>query len=343
MTGWDVGGPAEALHRDMLVWDNIFPFGNNWLLSWMVPGANIGSFEPKYINLARYGRSGANIVGLTVSGDDSDSGITMRILAKELSFIRENPDTYILIETADDVLRAMRENKVGLILNFQGTDPLDRNLEMVEVYRRLGVRQMLIAYNRQNHAGCGCHEPVDPGLSSFGRALVGELNRCGIIVDCSHTGYRTTMDVMEISSDPVVFSHSNAKEINAHDRNITREQAEACARTGGVVGVVGFDGFLRDNVMSVSNIVEQIDYYCDIIGSDHVGLGLDWMFWEAFPEFLAATAGRYKPGQYDTEIRFSPPEVLPQITETLMARGYTEQDIRKIMGENWLRVARAVW
>ena len=176
-----------------------------------------------------------------------------------------------------------------------------------------------------------------------GRALVGELNRCGIIVDCSHTGYRTTMDVMEISSDPVVFSHSNAKEINAHDRNITREQAEACARTGGVVGVVGFDGFLRDNVMSVSNIVEQIDYYCDIIGSDHVGLGLDWMFWEAFPEFLAATAGRYKPGQDDTEIRFSPPEVLPQITEMLMARGYTEQDIRKIMGENWLRVARAVW
>ena len=138
----------------------------------------------------------------------------------------------------------------------------------------------------RNAAGNGCHEPNDDGLSQFGRAVVKEMNALGMVVDASHTGYRTTMDILEASTAPVIFSHSNPATLQAHPRNIADDQIAACAQSGGVIGVVGFDGFLPGRKAKVSALIEAIDYLVEVAGIDHVGLGLDWIYCEACSDRL---------------------------------------------------------
>ena len=130
-----------------------------------------------------------------------------------------------------------------------------------------------MAYNKKNLVGDGCHERTDAGLSLYGIDLVEEMNRVGMLVDCSHTGYRTSMEVMEISTRPVVFSHSNPRSLWEHDRNIRDEQALACAATGGLVGVVGVGIFMGENDASTDALLRQIDFYAELIGPEHIGSG----------------------------------------------------------------------
>ena len=134
---------------------------------------------------------------------------------------------------------------------------------------------MLFAYNLNNEAGGGCHD-TDVGLTSFGRAVIRAMNNIGILIDCSHTGYRTTMEAMEASSHPVVFSHSNARTLCDHERNIKDDQALACAAGGGVVGVNGIGIFLGEDDIRTPALIQHIQYYVDLLGIEHVGIGLDY-------------------------------------------------------------------
>ena len=122
---------------------------------------------------------------------------------------------------------------------------------MVQAYYDLGVRSMLLTYNGENQAGFGCHAANDTGLTSFGRGVVDEMNRVGMMVDVSHCGYRTSMDALECSASPVIFSHSSMRAVWDHERNIRDDQARACAATGGVIGINGVGIFLGDNDISV--------------------------------------------------------------------------------------------
>ncbi len=181
-----------------------------------------------------------------------------------------------MVQTADDVLRAKREGRLGVVFTFQGTLAFERNAELVELFYRLGIRQALMAYNQRNHVGDGCHERTDAGLSRLGVEVVREMNRVGMLVDCTHTGYRTTMDVFEVAEGPVVFSHSNARALADHERNIADEQARACARTGGVVGVNGISLFLG-GPPDAAGMFRHVDHWVQLLGAAHVGLGLDFV------------------------------------------------------------------
>ena len=153
-------------------------------------------------------------------------------------------------------------------------DALNGDVGMVDVYYRLGVRQMLFAYNRNNKAGGGCHDE-DIGLTPFGRDVIREMNRVGMLVDCSHSGHRTTMEAMEASTAPVIFSHSNARRLCDHERNIRDDQIKGCAATGGVIAVTGVGRFLGPRGPVVEHLVEHIDYMVELVGPAHVGLGMD--------------------------------------------------------------------
>src|SRR6202012_3356047 len=156
---------------------------------------------------------------------------------------------------------------------------------------------MLIAYNRNNALGGGCQD-VDRGLTRFGRAVVTEMARVGMTVCCSHTGYRTTMDVMRHASAPVIFSHSNPLGVWRHKRNIRDEAIRACAATGGVVGINGLGLFLGNNDTRSEIVADHIDYVANLAGVDPVGLGLDYVFDSAeLDEYLKANPAMFPPAE----------------------------------------------
>ena len=334
---WQVSSTAAVLHKDALVWDMLYPF------------MDLGPPELKYGPLARMAASGCNFVSLTLALDWDDCDSTLRRLGRERAYFLAHADRYRLAGSVEDILAARRDGKLAIGFHFQGTNPVEYDINMVEVYYRLGVRHMLMAYNSKNAVGDGWLEPGDGGLSRFGVRLIEEMNRVGMIVDASHTGYRTTMEMFEVSKDPVIFSHSNPRALCDHGRNIRDDQIKACAASGGVVGVAGVSLFMADREASTAALVRHIDYLVDLIGPGHVGLGLDHVAdQQALALEIDARVAWTPPlesfaFQPQEEVKYVQPEQLPELTEALLARGYGEADVRGILGENWLGVARQVW
>ncbi len=325
----DIVDIAATLHKVATVCDMV------------VPGTS--ALDDREAALPRYVASGVDFVSLTIGSDRWTLEQTVLVVAAERARYARHHE-YVLVENVADILRAKREGKLAIGFNFQGTNGLAGNLSMVSLFYKLGVRSMLLAYNQKNMVGDGCHERTDAGLSRFGVSLIKEMNRVGMLVDCSHTGYRTSMDAMEMSGSPVIFSHSNAKSLWAHDRNITDDLIKACARTGGVIGMNGMGIYIARDDASTAALVRHIDYIADVVGPEYIGLGLDFVFYEEnFYARVKANPNRYPPEEYPIPQQFFKPEQLPELTEILLRRGYKEKMIRGILGENFLRVAKHVW
>ena len=293
---------------------------------------------------------GVCFTSVTIASDEATIDGAIRWLGAARNQILAEPEKYLLVERAADIRRAKAEGKIALNFHFQGTNSLLGDLNLVEVYKRLGIGHMLLAYNSRNLVGDGCHEETDVGLSRFGKALVAEMNRLRMMVDVTHCGLRTSMEAMECSTAPVVFTHSNAKAIWGHQRNITDEQARACAATGGMIGVNGVGLFLSEARfdMSAEIIGRHIQHFADLLGPQHVGLGLDSVY--DLPHFLAGFASadknkKYPVGGYLTSKTpsFAGPDVIPKVADWLSARGWSDAQVLGVLGENWLRVLESVW
>jgi membrane dipeptidase len=290
-------------------------------------------------------------------GSTAPAEETLRNLGAWHRFIGSRKDL-LLVDKAADIERAKAAKQLGLVFHFQGADPIENDLDLVEAYRALGVRMVQLTYNVRNRVGDGCEEPADAGLSSFGVDLIKRLNENRIVVDCSHTGYRTTMEAIETSSRPVVFSHANAFALHASRRNIKDDQIRAAAQSGGLIGVNGFPGFLgTEHQPTIERFLDHLDYMVELAGIDHVALGIDY-YEGMHPVAQAAEAERFfkqqvaqrrwseanypaPPHHYPKEI--ATPKELPALTTWLRMRGYSPEDVRKLLGANWLRLFRAVW
>jgi membrane dipeptidase len=327
---WEISPRAAELRRSALVWDD--------------HGGFAYSTASALRDLARWRASGIDYLSINVGYDVTPWTLAVEALSQDRQWIREHPDEFIQVESVDDVRRAQREGKLAVSFDLEGMDALNGDVGMVDVYYRLGVRQMLFAYNRNNKAGGGCHDE-DIGLTPFGREVLREMNRVGMLVDGSHCGYRTTMQAMEASTAPVIFSHSNARRRCDHERNIWDDQIKACAATGGVIAVTGVGRFLGPKGPVVEHVVEHIDHMVELVGPRHVGLGMDSVLKQK-PGSGPFTGNRtYWPErQYpDNGTGYVDPEAWPRITQALLDRGYDEAAIRGILGENFLRVAGQVW
>ncbi len=294
--------------------------------------------------LRRYLDAGVSYVSVNVGFAPHDIDATMRVLGSWRRQILLSSTTFALVSTVDELLAAQQQGRLVVGFDLEDTNPLGGEIGMVQAYYDLGVRSMLLTYNAENLAGFGCHAPDDTGLTEFGRSVVHEMNRVGMMVDVSHCGYRTSMDALELSASPVIFSHSAMRGVWDHERNIRDDQARACAATGGVIGINGVGIFLGDNDISVQAMARHIDYAVELVGPDHVGIGTDYVFdlddldrelsnAQIFPESYRR-AGR---------VDFFPPEQLAPLEAELARRGYPAADIAAIMGGNFLRVARQVW
>jgi membrane dipeptidase len=219
---------------------------------------------------------------------------------------------------------------------------------MLGLFRDLGVRQIHLAYNLNNSIASGCHDQ-DRGLTALGRAVVKEINRVGMLMDCSHTGRKTSLEIMEISSKPVIFSHSNPLALREHVRNITDEQIDKCAKTGGVIGICGIGPFLGNNDIRTETVIRHIDYVAQRVGAQHIGLGLDYVFHPEIDDLPPSEdADKWWPralgyGSTGGAMQIVPPEQLPEIAEGLLRHGYAEADIAGILGGNFIRAAEQTW
>lgn len=310
----------------------------------------------KMSNFRDYQKGGFTAIAPTVGAWDG-CGEAMRNIGAWYKLIRDSDDL-MLIRTAADIRIAKETGKTGIILHFQGTGPIEDSLDLIDSFRGLGVGVMQLAYNIKNRVGDGCEERTDAGLSRFGVQVIERMNTAKMIVDCSHTGHRTTYDAIEHSSAPVIISHANARAVYDSPRNLPDELIKAIGDNGGTIGVVGFPGFVSsDKRPTIDQFIDHIVYLSDKIGIDRVTLGIDYyMGQNPYVDLETATAAyearladntwspkAYPPPPHHYPSGIETPASMPALTEALLRREFTEDDIRKIYGENLIRMYETVW
>ena len=311
------------------------------------------------LNVSRWGEEavyrhlhegGLTAINATVAVWEGTQG-TLRNIAR----FYKDFDTYSRyirqVTCLDDIRKAKEEGRVGIIFGFQNSSPIEDDLDLVEVFHRLGVRAIQITYNDLNLVGAGCYERQDVGLSQFGVDLVAEMNRLGMVIDLSHVGHRTTMDAIETSEDPVWFSHTNPKRLCDHPRNKTDGEVKALVAKGGIVGANSFPTFLaRGYESTLEDVLDVVDYWVDLVGIDSVGIGLDFTELHTEEWFDWLMAGKRKgstvfplPYPIPLPTGIARADEMPNLTVGLAGRGYSDGDVQKIMGLNVVRLFERVW
>ena len=295
---------------------------------------------------------GATCALATVALHDDNRSSTLDTIGRLCRQVHDRDDV-VIARQVDDIVEAKKVGRFAIVLAFQSGAALDRRLDMVELYYQLGVRSMNLAYNQAEAAADGCSEPRNGGLTLFGNQVIPEMNRVGMLLDLSHTGHRATMEAMDLSDAPVAFSHSNAKSIYDHPRNLADDQIRRCVERDGVIGLNGHPAFIKAGTAAptLNDYLAHVDTMVDKAGIEHVGIGLDF----SHPPGQQMPPARYE--QLMAEGIFTPKTLPPppwsypigdarrlvDLTEALVRRGWHEADLRKLFGENFLRVFRSVW
>ena len=321
----------QDLHGDLVVFDGLIV--SNW---------SRAVFE----DMRRGGVTAANC---TCAVWENFRG-TMENIAEWQNHFKTFPDLLIQVRTVSDIRRAKMEGKVGIVLGWQNTSPIEDRLDFLSLFKDLGVGVIQLAYNTQNFVGSGCYEGQDGGLSDFGRDAIDEMNRLGILVDLSHVGSRTSTDAIRHSKAPVCYSHICPKALRKHPRNKTDEELKFIANRGGFVGVTMFPPFLPKGAnSSLSDYLDAIEYVINVAGEDQVGIGTDMTqdYDDLFFDWITHDKGTGRKLTDFGEIK-NPPGFqrlgeFPNLTAAMIKRGWTETRIRKVMGENWLTTLGDVW
>lgn len=269
-------------------------------------------------------------------------------------WLAENSDILMAAVSVADIRLAKKTDRTGIVLGFQNTSPIEDRLAYIEIFKKLGVGFMQMTYNTQNLAGSGYLEEHDSGLSGFGREMLHEMNRIGVVCDMSHVGYKTSFDIIQHSKKPVCFSHVLPRALHDVPRNKADDLFIACAGRGGIVGLSLFaPGLKAGNDATVDDYVDAIAHVVDLIGEDNVGLGLDFSLDHSRPGPYQTYASRDK-GYARNLTEFATAKInkprgieryhmAPNITSSLIKKGFKRKTVEKILGENWLSFLERVW
>lgn len=327
----DMNSRAGALLRSAVVWDNHA----------CMPLRPDASFLPQ---LERLRQAQVDVVSLNVGMAEMPLLEHLRVLSFMRRWITQHPNDYALIAAVDDIHRCKSQGKLGIVFDIEGMGPVLQDLSFVQTFYELGVRWMLIAYNYNNAAGGGCLDQ-DGGLTARGRDIIDEMERVGMVLCLSHAGARTAAEALDYARRPMIFSHSNPHTDCAHPRNISDELMRACARKGGVVGLNGIGLFLGGDEDLTARMLRQLRYAIDLIGPEHVGLSLDYVFDRSdYEELLRLNPQLIPTGKSAADVMgMVPPDAIPEITDALAKTDLSDEQIRGILGGNWLRIATRVW
>lgn len=334
---------AEKIHQESILIDATCPV------------ASIDQCHSQYL------QGGATAIAATVGYGVEGLGhldFTMKNLAKWFDWFRDDTRNLLHITAIEDIYRAKKEGKLGVIFHFQGTLPFEDDIKTIELYHRLGVRMVQLCYNAPDLVGCGCAVEEDTGLTEFGGQVIAEMNRLGIVVDCAHTGHKTSLDAIEASSYPVIISHGNAKAVHNNHRNLEDELIQAIAKNGGVIGFNGFPGFVADKPRpTLDDLLDHVDYMAKLVGVEHICVGIDYFEYQhGFVDNETATAiynmllesGAWNTKDYPAPPWYYPesiemPDKLQNLTIGLHKRGYSREDIQGILGMNLIRTFEQIW
>ena len=306
--------------------------------------------QASFVPIDRLHAAGVDYVSINVGMDMNPVGQIMSVIAGYRATLAASPERYRLVSSAADIEAALAAGQMAVGFDLEGAMPLLDQPDMVALYASLGVRQIHFAYNRNNAVADGCHD-VARGLTALGRRMVEAVNAAGLLMDCAHTGRQCSLDIMAASAQPVVFSHANPQALVDHGRNITDAQIRACAATGGVVCVSGVSLFLGNDAPTAQDVARHAAYVANLVGVQHVGIGLDIGFSEA-------TLDDTPPGAFDPTywwpasagythaiagVRYTPIAAWQEMDAALQATGMNSDDTAMVMGGNMMRVAQQVW
>lgn len=292
---------------------------------------------------------GVRYVSLNIGMDMNPLTQIMTTIAGFRAQIQQS-DWLIQAETYADIERAFAEDKLAISFDIEGALPLLEDPNMVALYHRLGVRQIHLAYNRNNRAAGGAHD-TPQGLTKLGIALVEAMHANHILVDMTHSSEQTALDICALSDNrPVIYSHANPRAIVAHGRNISDEVIKATAQTGGLIALNGVGTFVGDPNLNPLSMLPMIEHVVDLVGVEHTAIGLDYCYDDGRPDIPAdvdrgywwpVSAG-YVPGK-GLSGKYISPAGLPIIAEALAQRNYSDTQINAIMRDNILNLIKKVW
>lgn len=329
--GQDMPSPLRALIGHGIVWDNhaCMPLRPHDI-----------SFLPL---LEKVREHGVTALTLNIAFGEQSPAEAISVLQGFRAWLQSRPDHYVLIDKVGDLDIAVATNRLGICFNIEGATAIGGNLDHIAYFYAHGVRWMLLAYNRPNEAGGGCLGN-DDGLTEYGLAVIRKMNSIGMTVCASHCGYRTAFDIINQSTQPVIFSHSNPRAVCDHPRNIPDDLILACASKGGVIGLNGFGPFVGSSEPNLDRFVDHIEYVVELAGDDHVGIGLDYVFDQAeLDAFILSNPATFPKGVYPLGASGIAPWQLSEIANALIDRGHTLQTVKKILGENMRRIAEINW
>lgn len=327
-------GNARDLYDDALVIDAL-SFGRDW-----------AEDEFRALRRARY-------AGIVESLSRRDLQTALAELMRWRERADTHPDRLRIALTAADFERAHRDGVTAVLLNFQDATMLEGNAGNVDVLHALGMRSFQLTYNYRNRLGDGCLERTNAGLSEFGLEVLERMNAAGVMADLSHCGPQTTIDGIHFSRRPVAMTHTMCEALRkGHPRAKTDEQLRACADKGGVTGIAALGYFIGPDpggATTVEHYIDHVVHAVNVAGDDHVGLSTDFppqgiAPWATRENWFEPRLKSFKPSY---EVRWPPwipeldsPDRFRTVTGLLQKRGFSDGQIEKLLGRNWLRLFR---
>jgi len=294
-------------------------------------------------------QGGVTAVHVTIVYHEQIRETLMRI-AEWNRLFELHTDLIMPVKSANDIELAKRLGKVGIIFGAQNCSPIEDDIGMVQVMRELNLMIMQLTYNNQSLLACGCYEKEDSGVTRFGRQVIKEMNRVGMIIDMSHSGERSTLDAIAISERPIVISHANPTSFHAAKRNKPDNVLKALAESGGLLGFSLYPFHLQNGSdCSLVQFCEMIAKTADLMGVDNIGLGsdlcqnqplavLEWMRNGRWAKVMDYGEGSASDADWPAPLSwFADSRDFPNITQGLLDRGFNKGEVGKIMGQNWFR------